>query len=220
YSLTEAAATVAVTTTDAPPAKRHFTVGRPVAGMEVRVLGEDGRPLPVESVGEIAIRGPCVTRGYYRQPRETERALDGEGYLRTGDLGMLDDEGFIHLVGRSTDVVVRGGFNVHPREVEDRLTSHPAVDRAAVVGFPDELLGEALCAFVVCVEGGVVTGSELRDWSRESLAEYKLPDRIRFVEALPMTGSGKIWRHELARLALVDQASDLDGTPSIPRMDP
>ena len=219
YSLTEAASTVAVSGPEDPASKRHFTVGRPVRGTEVRVLGEGGAALPVESVGELAIRGPGVTGGYYRQPRETARAMDAEGYLRTGDLGMLDDEGFIHLVGRSMDVVVRGGFNVHPREVEDRLGSHPAVDRAAVVGFPDERLGEGLCAFVVRVEGGVVTESELRDWSRESLAEYKLPDRIRFVDTMPMTGSGKLWRHELARLARMDQASELDGGPSTPRVE-
>ncbi|NNM35478.1 MAG: long-chain fatty acid--CoA ligase, partial [Gemmatimonadetes bacterium] len=219
YSLTEAASTVAVATPSDPVSKRHFTVGRPVPSTDLRVLGENGDVLPVESVGEIAMRGPGVTGGYYRQPRETARALDGEGYLKTGDLGMLDDEGFIHLVGRSMDVVVRGGFNVHPQEVEDRLGSHPAVDRAAVVGFPDELLGEGLCAFVVRVEGGVVTESELRDWSRESLAEYKLPDRIRFVDSMPMTGSGKLWRHELARLARMDQASELEGGRSVPRVE-
>jgi fatty-acyl-CoA synthase len=139
--------------------------------------------------------------------------MDGEGYLRTGDLGIVDDEGYVHLVGRSTDVVIRGGFNVHPREVEDRLTSHPAVERAAVVGYPDEILGEALCAFVVRVEGGVVTQSELRDWSAAALSEYKLPDRVRFVDELPMTGSGKIWRLELARLARTDQASELIQAP-------
>ena len=213
YSLTELASTAALTRLDDPDEKRRFTVGRPVRATEVKVVDEEGRSLPLESVGEIAVRGPGVTRGYHRQPRETKRALDEEGYLRTGDLGILDDEGYVHLVGRSTDVVIRGGFNVHPREVEDRLMAHPAVERAAVVGFPDEFLGEALCAFVVRVEGGVVTESELRDWSGDALAEYKLPDRVRFVDELPMTGSGKVWRLELARLAQLDQASELEGAP-------
>lgn len=213
YSLTELASTATLTRTTDPDEKRSFTVGLPIRQTDVKVVDASGARLPVESVGEIAIKGPGVTRGYYRQPRETQRVMDGEGYLRTGDLGIVDDEGYVHLVGRSTDVVIRGGFNVHPREVEDRLTAHPAVERAAVVGYPDEILGEALCAFVVRVEGGVVTESELRDWSAAALSEYKLPDRVRFVDDLPMTGSGKIWRLELARLARTDQASELTQAP-------
>ena len=211
YSLTEAGSTVALTRTDDSTEKRFHTVGRPVAGTEVKVVDTDGAELPVESVGEIAIRGPAVTPGYHRQPKQTQTAMDDEGYLMTGDLGILDEDGYIHLVGRRTDVVIRGGFNVHPREVEDRLMTHPAVDRAAVVGVPDEILGEALHAFVVCVEGGIVTEPELKAWSADSLAEYKLPDQVKFVDALPMTGSGKVWRLELARLALADRASLPDG---------
>ncbi|MGI9627384.1 MAG: AMP-binding protein, partial [Longimicrobiales bacterium] len=124
YSLTELGSTVALTRPTDPEGKKRHTVGRPVGGTEVKVIDESGAVLPVESVGELAVRGPGVTRGYHRQPRETQSAMDGEGYLKTGDLGMLDEEGYIHLVGRRTDVVIRGGFNVHPREVEDRLMAH------------------------------------------------------------------------------------------------
>jgi fatty-acyl-CoA synthase len=199
YSLTETGSTVSVTRPDDPADKRWFTVGRPVARTEVRILEGDGTELPVESVGEIAVRGPGLLTGYYRQPVETARSFDQAGFFLTGDLGMLDEEGFLHLVGRRKTVIIRGGFNVHPREVEDRLGSHPAVDEAAVVGVPDEILGEAICACIVPQEGAIVTGDEIRDWCRVTLADYKVPDVVRFLDEFPRTGTGKIRRIELAR---------------------
>lgn len=204
YSLTELASTTSLTRTEDLVEKRRHTVGRPLAGTDLRVLGEDGGSLPVESVGEIAVRGPGVMKGYYRQPKETASMLDQDGFLRTGDLGMVDDEGFLHLVGRRNDVIIRGGFNVYPREVEDRLESHPAVERAAVVGVADELLGEAISACIIPVEGAIVTEADLKDWAALTLADYKVPDLVRFFEEFPLTGSGKTWRLELVRL--VEQA--------------
>ena len=138
-------------------------------------------------------------RGYYRQPRDTAAATDPDGYLRTGDLGLVDEDGYLHLVGRREDVVMRGGFKVHPREVEDRIMVHPAVDRAAVVGVPDEILGEAICACVVRVEGGVVTEQEIQAWSAVRLAGYKVPDLVSFMDELPLTDTGTVRRRELAR---------------------
>ncbi len=199
YSLTEAASTLAVGRPGDPPGKRLFTVGRPIGDTVVRVTDDDGAALPPESVGEIRVRGPGVMRGYHRQPRETAASLDADGFLCTGDLGMVDEEGYLHLLGRREDVVMRGGVNVHPREVEDRLMAHPAIDRAVVVGVSDEILGEAICACVVKVEGGVVTEKEVREWSAATLAEYKVPDLVSFIEELPLTESGKVWRQELAR---------------------
>ncbi len=199
YSLTEASSTLAIGRLDDPPVKRILTVGRPVSGTRLRVTEEDGEDLPPESIGEIRVRGPGLMRGYYRQPGETAAATDAGGYLRTGDIGMVDEEGFLHVVGRREDIMIRGGSNVHAREVEDRLLAHPAVERGAVVGISDEILGEAICACVVRVEGGVVTESELRNWCSLALAEYKVPDLVTFMEDLPLTGTGKVWRHELAR---------------------
>ena len=199
YSLTEAASTLAMSRPGDRVEKRLFTVGRPIGGTEVRVRERDGTTLPRESVGEIAARGPGLMRGYYRQPRETAAATDSDGYLRTGDLGLVDEDGYLHLVGRREDVVIRGGFKVHPREVEDRIMAHPAVDRAAVVGLPDEILGEAICACVVRVEGGVVTETEIRAWSAATLAGYKVPDLVSFMEELPLTDTGTVRRRELAR---------------------
>jgi acyl-CoA synthetase (AMP-forming)/AMP-acid ligase II len=176
-------------------------VGRPIADTNVKVLESDGSELPVESVGEVAVRGPGVMLGYYRQPRETAAALDEQGYLLTGDLGLMDEDGYLHLVGRRKDVIIRSGFTVYPREVEARIEAHPAVQEVAVVGLPDPLLGEAVCACVVPVEGAIVTGREIVDWCREVLADDKVPDLVRFVDELPRTDTGQVRRAELARLA-------------------
>ena len=199
YSVTETASTVSASRPEDRADQRRFTVGRPIAGTEVRVLEIDGTTLPVESVGEIAVRGPGVMLGYYRQPRETAAAFNHERFFLTGDLGLFDEEGYLHLVGRRKDVIIRSGFNVYPREVEARVESHPAVQEVAVVGLPDPLLGEAICACVVPVEGAIVTGREIVDWCRETLADDKVPDLVRFVDELPRTDTGQVRRAELAR---------------------
>jgi acyl-CoA synthetase (AMP-forming)/AMP-acid ligase II len=200
YSLTESASVVSMTAPPDPPAKRSQTVGRPLPGLEVMVLDNQGGPLPVESLGEIAVRGPGVMSGYYRQPQETRRVLREDGFLLTGDLGLVDEDGYLHLVGRRREVIIRDGFTVYPREVEDRLEGHPAVREAAVVGIPDDVLGEAVCACIVPVEGAIVTGPEVKDWCRVILADYKVPDLVRFLDDFPRTGNGKPRRVELARM--------------------
>jgi len=200
YSLTECGSTVSITRPSDPSEKRSFTVGRAIDGTEVHILDPEGDELPVESVGEIGVRGPGVMRGYYRQPRETADSFDDEGFLRTGDLGIVDEEGYVHLVGRRKEVIIRSGFNVYPHEVETRVRAHPAVHEAAVVGIPDDVLGEAICACIVPVEGAIVTADEIREWSLVTLAEYKAPDQVRFLDELPVTGTGKVRRVELVRL--------------------
>ncbi len=206
YSLTETASTISLTGPEDPAEKRRFTVGRPLPDTEIRVVEPEERTeLPVESVGEIAVRGPGVMRGYYRQPQETARCFDDDGFFFTGDLGMIDEEGYLHLVGRRKEVIIRGGSNVYPREVEDRLHSHPAVRESVVVGVPDDVLGEAICACIVPVEGAIVTGEEIKDWCSVTLADYKVPDLVRFLDAFPMTGTGKIRRIELARMMSGEQ---------------
>jgi acyl-CoA synthetase (AMP-forming)/AMP-acid ligase II len=200
YTLTEASSTVCASRLDDPPDKRRFTAGRPVAGTSVRILESDGTELPVESVGEIAVKGPGVMLGYHRQPKETSAAFDGRGYFLTGDLGLLDEEGYLHLVGRKKHVIIKAGFNVYPREVEARIESHPAVQEVAAVGLADPLLGEAICACVVPVEGAIVTGQEIVDWCRETLADPKVPDQVRFVDELPRTDTGQVRRIELSRM--------------------
>jgi fatty-acyl-CoA synthase len=207
YSLTETSSTVCITRPQDSSEKRRFTVGLPLAGTEIRVLERDGTELPVESVGEIAIRGPGVMRGYYRQPIETRGAFNEEGYFLSGDLGIIDEDGYVHLVGRRKEVIIRSGFNVYPREVEDRLQAHPAVREAAVVGVPDEVLGEAICACVVPIEGAIVTGQEIKDWCRTTLADYKIPDLVRFLDEFPLTATGKVRRVELSRMIQTERPS-------------
>lgn len=199
YSLTETASIVALTRPGETPARRRSTIGRPLPGTRVRIL-DDGAALPVESVGEVAIAGPGVMEGgYYRQPRETKDRLDAEGFFRTGDLGMVDEDGALYLVGRRNDVIIRSGFNVYPREVEDRLRVHPAVEEAAVVGVPDSVLGEAICACVIPVEGAIVDEGELRGWCRGTLSRDKVPDQVRILDRFPRTEKGDVKRSELAR---------------------
>jgi fatty-acyl-CoA synthase len=201
YSLTETSSTVAISRADDPMEKRRFTVGRPVEGTYVKVLDETGAELPVESLGELAVRGPGVMKGYYRQPKETAACLGEDRFFHTGDLGIIDEDGFIHLVGRRKGVILRGGSNVYPREIEERIHAHPAVEEVAVVGIQDAILGEAVYASVVPVEGAIFSEEELRDWCRGTLADYKIPDVIHFLEELPMTGTGKVRRVDVARLA-------------------
>ncbi len=208
YSLTETASTVCITRLEEDSEdKQVFTVGRPIADTDIRVVDLDGTVLPVESLGEIAVRGPGVMTGYYRQPGETAEAVDEDGYFLTGDVGIVDEEGYVHIVGRRKELIIRGGFNVYPREVEDRLQGHPAVQDVAVVGLPHELLGEAVCACIVPIEGAIVTGEEIREWCRGALADYKVPDLVRFLDSFPLTGSGKIRRIELSRMISAEESS-------------
>lgn len=207
YSLTETASTVAITRSADPEEKQVFTVGRPLEGVDLRIFDFDGSILPEESLGEIGVRGPGVMKGYYRQPGETAHAFDAEGFFQTGDLGMIDEEGFLHIVGRRKELIIRGGFNVYPREVEDRLQAHPAVMDVAVVGLPHEVLGEVACACIVPVEGAIITGEEIKEWCRGALADFKVPDLVRFFDTFPLTGSGKVRRVELARMLSAEESS-------------
>jgi len=133
-------------------------------------------------------------------PGETSRATTPDGYFLTGDLAVIDEDGFLQIIGRRKELIIRGGNNVSPREVEDVLRTYPGVDDACVVGIPNDVLGELICACVVPVEGAIVTGDELKEFCREHLADYKVPDLVRFFDAFPLTGSGKVKRRELARV--------------------
>jgi len=204
YSLTETASIVSMSRPSDSPETRRFTVGAPIEGMVVDIVasGESAYdPLPIESVGEIRVKGPGVMLGYYRQPKQTAASFDERGFFRTGDLGLVDEQGALHLVGRTKDVIIRSGFNVYPREVEARIESHPAVQEVAAVGVADELLGEAICACVVPVEGAIVTDREIVDWCRETLADGKVPDLVLFVDELPRTDTGHVRRVDLSRAA-------------------
>jgi long-chain acyl-CoA synthetase len=197
YGLTEAAPVVS--THRFSGVRKLGSVGTPIPGVEVRIHDDDDRPVPVGEAGEICVRGPGVMLGYYRMPDETSRALR-HGWLRTGDVGRLDEDGYLYVLERKKDLIIRGGLNVYPREVEDVLYAHRAVAEAAVVGRPDPLMGEEVLAFVVLRAGEPATADELIGFCQERLAKFKCPRHVRFVDALPKSPVGKILRKELRAL--------------------
>ena len=208
YGLTETGPTVSVTRWTDAADKRLTTVGRPLPGVEVKAVDfVTGALHGPEAVGEIAVRGYNVMSGYARMPGETARSFSPEGYFLTGDLGIIDEDGYLRVVGRSKETIIRGGYQIYPREVEDQLRAHPAVDDVCVIGVPHEILGELVCACVVPVEGAVITGEELKDFARDTMADYKVPDLVRFFDGFPMTGSGKVKRRELERTVALDHTA-------------
>jgi len=180
--------------------RKAACVGKPHAYVEIRVVDEKDRDVSVGEVGEILVRGPNIMRGYWGKPQETQEALRG-GWLHTGDLGRLDQEGYLYLVDRKKDMIISGGENVYPREVEEVLNLHPGVSEAAVVGFPDERWGEKVVAYIVAGKGCSLSQEELEKHCRKSLAGYKCPKDYFFVEELPKTPTGKILKRALRKKA-------------------
>jgi fatty-acyl-CoA synthase len=208
YGLTETGPTMTMTRFSDPADKRLTTVGRALPGIEIKAVDVvTGALHGPEAVGELAVRGPNLMQGYARMPTETARSFSPEGFFLTGDLGIIDEDGYVRIVGRREETIVRGGFRIHPREVEDQLRAHPAVDDVCVIGIPHDILGELVCACVVPVEGAVITGGELKAFARDTVAEYKFPDLVRFFDAFPMTGSGKVRRRELERMVALDHTA-------------
>jgi fatty-acyl-CoA synthase len=213
YGLTETGPTVAITRFGDSDEKRLTTVGRPLPGVEVKAVDfVTGALHGPEAVGELAVRGPNVMRGYARMPTETARSFSPEGFFLTGDLGIIDEDGYLRIVGRSKETIVRGGYQIYPREVEDQLRAYPAVDDICVIGVPHDILGELVCACIVPVEGAVVTGEEVKMFARDTMADYKVPDLVRFFDSFPMTGSGKVKRRELERVVALDHMASLSTT--------
>jgi acyl-CoA synthetase (AMP-forming)/AMP-acid ligase II len=192
YAMTESPS-ITGTEPDDPPEVSFRTVGRPQPGVEVEVRGDDGAPVARGEIGRVHIRSACVMRGYWNAPELTAEALDDDGWLRSGDLGAFDTAGNLHLVGRVSDLYIRGGYNVYPLEVEHVLAEHPAVDDVAVIGVPAPVIGEIGVAFVVVApEHRAPSLEELRSWCRARLADYKAPDRIVVMDALPRTPMQKV----------------------------
>jgi len=196
YGMSETAAT----TTFNPSAdeRRVYSIGKPIWGVEVQIRDDAGHVLPPgpDHIGELVVRGVNVMRGYRRDPAATARVVV-DGWLHTGDLGYVDGDGFFFVVDRKDDLIIRGGYNVYPREVEDVLYKHPAVAEAAVVGVPDDRLGQEVKAVVVVRSGHRVTGAELTEYVRERLASYKYPRSVEFRESLPKNAANKILKRGL-----------------------
>lgn len=195
YGLTE---TSPVLSFNRPEAFRHETVGQPLDNLELGIFDDDGKRLGTDVDGEIWARGPSIMRGYRNRPEETAAVLDGEGWFKTGDIGRIDGEGFVKITGRKKEMIISGGENIYPREIEDALSSHAQVFEAAVIGVPDKLRGEMPYGFVALHEGATVTVDELREHARQHIADYKVPRKIEVLAELPHSPTGKILKRQLS----------------------
>ncbi|MDN5893472.1 MAG: long-chain fatty acid--CoA ligase [Nocardioides sp.] len=177
---------------------RVGSIGIPIKDVEMKLVSAEGEEVSGDAIGEIAIKGPNIMKGYFNRPEATAEVLDAEGWFRSGDLGRRDEDGFYYIVDRSKDMIIRGGFNVYPREIEEVLMTHEAVSLAAVIGVPHESHGEEIKAFVIRNAGATATEEELVAWGKKQMANYKYPRTVEFVDALPMTATGKILKRELS----------------------
>lgn len=193
YGLSEASPVTCFNPLDRP--RKPGSIGTSIKNVENKVVNEYGEEVPVGEVGELVVRGPNVMKGYYKMPEETAAALR-DGWLHTGDLARMDEEGYFYIVDRKKEMIIVGGYNVYPREVEEVLYSHPGVVEAAVIGVPDPDYGEAVLAFVVKKQPELAE-EQLLAYCRERLAKYKVPSEIRFLDELPKNATGKILRRAL-----------------------
>jgi len=196
YGLSESASTTTFNVNE--QMRKVLSIGKPIWGVEVKVVDDDDKQLPPgeEHVGEIVIRGHNIMKGYYNNPEATSEAMRG-GWFHTGDLAYADEDGFLFIVDRKKDLVIRGGYNVYPREIEEVLFEHPAVAEAAVIGKPDDKLGEEVLAFVSLKSGADADPQEIISYCKERLAAYKYPREVRIVDDLPKGPTGKILKKEL-----------------------
>jgi long-chain acyl-CoA synthetase len=196
YGLTECSPMV---TCNLPGALRPGSAGRPAQGTEIAIKDNAGRILPIGEAGEVCIKGPQVMQGYWRQPDESARVFDAEGWLHSGDIGVLDADGYLRIVDRIKDLIIISGFNVYPNEIEDHVCAHPDVVEAAVIGTGDEYAMRV--ALFVVRRDTALTEERIIAWCREGLAPYKVPKRVEFRDSLPKSNVGKVLRRELRATA-------------------
>jgi acyl-CoA synthetase (AMP-forming)/AMP-acid ligase II len=177
------------------------TCGVAIPGHAVKIADPQGIEQPRGEAGEICVRGYGVMLGYLDDPSATVEAIDAQGWLHTGDIGVMDDQGYVRITDRMKDVYISGGFNVYPAEVEKILATHPAIAQVAVIGIADERLGEAGKAFIILRSDGNETANALRDWARKNMANYKVPQEFQFLRSLPLNASGKVMKTALRDIA-------------------
>ncbi|MDZ4128623.1 MAG: AMP-binding protein, partial [Hydrogenophaga sp.] len=205
YGMTETSPVSCQSSTDTPLSKRVSTVGTVQPHLEVKIVNPDsGEVVAPGQSGELCTRGYSVMHGYWDDPAKTAEAIDAEGWMHTGDLATMDAEGYVNIVGRIKDLVIRGGENVYPREIEEFLYRHPAVQDVQVVGVPDPKYGEELCAWIIAKPGQALDEDTVRAFCKGQIAHYKVPRYIRFVDSFPMTVTGKIQKYKI-RDAMKDQ---------------
>ena len=205
YGQTEASPVITQTRCDDPLELRVETVGRPLPGVEVKLIEPgDGRTLGDDEQGELCARGHVVMLGYYNNPEATAKSIDADGWLHTGDLAVRQKNGYYRITGRIKDMVIRGGENIYPREIEEFLFTHPAIEQASVVGVPDPKYVEELCAWVKLKPSALLNESEVRDYCRGKLAHYKVPRYVKFVTVFPQTVTGKIQKFKIREQMIIE----------------
>lgn len=198
YGLTESSPVITQTRTDDPIERRVSTVGKKFERVEVKIIDPvTGEELPSGREGELCTRSPMVMKGYYKKPEETAKAIDEEGWLHSGDLAVVDEEGYYRITGRIKDLIIRGGENISPREIEEFLYTHPKVMDVQVIGVPDEKYGEQVAAFIIPKQGMETTTEEIRQYCEGRIAHYKIPKYVFITDQYPMTASGKIQKYRL-----------------------
>lgn len=204
YGQTELSPVSHITAPDDAVDKRVGTVGKPCPYLETKIVDDNNLVVPIGEKGEICTRGYAVMLGYWDDEEKTRETIDRGGWLHSGDIGVMDADGYVQVTGRIKDMIIRGGENVYPREVEEFLYSHPGIQEVQVIGVPDEKYGEQICAWIKCREGHVLTEQEVRDFCRDRITHFKIPRHIRFVEDYPMTVTGKIQKFKM-REAMIEQ---------------
>lgn len=203
YGQTESSPVITQTRTDDPIELRVATVGRALPDVEVKIVDiETGVSLPPGKQGELCTRGYLVMKGYYKMPEDTARAIDSEGWLHTGDLAIMDENGYCKITGRIKQMIIRGGENIYPREIEEFLYTHPKISDIQVYGVPDRKYGEQVMAAIILKKGAELTEEEVREFCRDRIANYKIPKYVKFVDGYPMTASGKIQKFKLREMAI------------------
>ena len=202
YGLTEGSPVITQTLVTDDVRRRTETVGRPMPHIEVRIADpETGQVLPAGRQGEICCRGYNVMKGYYNMPEATTEAIDADGWLHSGDLGVMDEDGYLAITGRHKDMIIRGGENIYPREIEEYLYGLEGLSDVQVVGVPSTRYGEEVGAFVITKPGADLSAADVRDFCRGRISRYKIPKHVAFVDAYPMTASGKVQKYKLVDLS-------------------
>jgi fatty-acyl-CoA synthase len=205
YGMTETSPVSCQTRADDDTERRVSTVGRVHPHVEVKIVNPDsGLVLPRGEPGEMCTRGYSVMLGYWNEPEKTAEAIDAARWMHTGDLAVMDAAGYLNIVGRIKDMVIRGGENVYPREIEEFLYTHPAIEDVQVIGVPDEKYGEELCAWVKLRPGAELTGEEVRAYCSGKIAHYKIPRYVRFTEGFPMTVTGKVQKFRMRETSIAE----------------
>jgi fatty-acyl-CoA synthase len=216
YGMTETSPVSFQSAIDDEIERRVATVGRIQPHLEARVVDGSGAVVPRGARGELHVRGYSVMKGYWSEPQRTAEVLDSEGWMHTGDLAEIDDEGYCRIVGRSKDMLIRGGENIYPREIEEFLHRHPGIESAQAFGVPDAKYGEELCVWIRARDGHHVTEEEVREFCREQIAHFKVPRYVVFVEEFPMTVTGKVQKFVM-REAMIERLMVVEGEAGKPR---